>query len=143
MASPSTAGAVSALAEWSFPKTHADVPAYKEDGKTPRGGPHVGPILAQWLNQERNGQLLRSLRFWSFVLTRGDRKGLRIRTGHEAIAISFTPATGTLGFGIAGDTIDYDRLMNAEYQDDLSIPDLQPVAPEQYTLGFEDTSATP
>jgi hypothetical protein len=114
----------------------------KEDGKSPRGGPHVGPILSQWLNQERNGQLLRSLRFWSLVLTRGDRKELRIRTGHEAIAISLTPATGMLGFGIGGDTLDYDRLMNAEYQDDLSIPDLQAVAPEQYTLGFDDTSGT-
>jgi hypothetical protein len=109
----------------------------KEDGKTPRGGAHVGPILSQWLNQERNGQLLRSLRFWSLVLTRGDRKELRIKTGHEAIAISLTPANGTLGFGIGGDTIDYDRLMNAEFQDDLSIPDLQPVAPEQYSLEFE------
>jgi hypothetical protein len=115
----------------------------KEDGKTPRGGAHVGPILSQWLNQERNGQLLRSLRFWSLVLTRGDRKELRIKTGHESIAIQLTPATGTLGFGIAGDIIDYDRLMNAEYQDDLSIPELQPVGPEQYTLGFDDTFATP
>ncbi|HLG95307.1 MAG TPA: toll/interleukin-1 receptor domain-containing protein [Bryobacteraceae bacterium] len=114
----------------------------KEDGKTPRGGSHVGPILSQWLNQERNGQVLRSLRFWSLVLTRGDRKELRINTGHEAIAVSTTPANGALGFGIGGDTIDYDRLMNAEYQDDLAIPDLQSVAPEQYTLGFEAMEGT-
>jgi hypothetical protein len=33
----------------------------------PRGVPHVGPILSQWLIQERNGQLLRSLRFWSLA----------------------------------------------------------------------------
>jgi hypothetical protein len=113
----------------------------KEDGKTPRGGAHVGPILSQWLNQERNGQLLRSLRFWSLVLTRGDKKDLRIKTGHEAITVSLRPATGMIGFGIGGDSIDYDRLMNAEFQDDLTIPDLEPLGPEQLLLGFDSPPA--
>ena len=111
----------------------------KDDGKTPRGGKHVGPILSQWLNQERNGQLLRSLRFWSLVLTRGDKKELRIQTGHEAITISLTPANGPISFGINGDTIDYDRLMNAEYEDDLRIPDLERTDPEQLNLTFGET----
>lgn len=109
----------------------------KDDGKKPRGGNHVGPILSQWLNQERNGQLLRSLRFWSLVLTRGNKQELTIATGHEAITINLTPANGTIGFGINGDTIDYDRLLQAEYEDDLRIPDLEPDH-EQLNLSFGD-----
>lgn len=48
-------------------------PAYlltKPDGKKARGGARVGPILSHWINQERNGQILRSLRFWSLVLSK-------------------------------------------------------------------------
>jgi len=113
------------------------IPTYMltgEDGKTPRGGPRVGPILSQWLNQERNGQILRSLRFWSLVLTRGNKDELIIVTGNEQLRISLSPASGTLDFGILGDSIDYDRLINAELEDDLAIPDL---VPEQYSL-FEE-----
>lgn len=102
-----------------------------EDGKSPRGGPRVGPILSQWLNQERNGQLLRSLRFWSLVLTRGNKDELRIITGHEELVVSLSPASGSMDFGILGDSIDYDRLIHAEYEDDLATPEL---GPEQYLL---------
>ena len=106
-----------------------------EDGKTPRGGPRVGPILSQWLNQERNGQILRSLRFWSLVLTRGNKDELIIITGNEQLRISLSPASGTLDFGILGDSIDYDRLISAELEDDLATPDL---VPEQYSLFGEE-----
>jgi hypothetical protein len=102
-----------------------------EDGKTPRGGPRVGPILSQWLNQERNGQVLRSIRFWSLVLTRGNKEELIIATGNEKLRISLSPASGSMDFGIRGDSIDYDRLINAEFEDDLAMPEL---APEQYQL---------
>jgi hypothetical protein len=110
----------------------------KEDGKTARGGNRVGPILSQWLNQERNGQILRSLRFWSLVLTRGNKHHLRIKTGHEAIVINVSPTVGSIGFGINGDSIDYDRLMNAEFQDDLAIPDLEAIHGGQMLFSFED-----
>jgi hypothetical protein len=113
------------------------VPTYMltgEDGKTPRGGPRIGPILSQWLNQERNGQLLRSLRFWSLVLTRGNQDELIIQTGIERVRISLSPASGQIDFGILGDSIDYDRLMRAEYEDDLATPDL---VPQQISFVFE------
>jgi len=101
-----------------------------------RGGSRVGPILSQWLNQERNGQVLRSFRFWSLVLTRGDQKELHIPTAHESIRISLAPAAGVLGFGIRGDTIDYDRLMAAEFEDDLAVPELAEIPEEQLTFTF-------
>jgi hypothetical protein len=41
-----------------------------------------------------------------------------------------------IGFGIGGDTIDYDRLMNAEFEDDLRVPDLEAIRPEQLSFGF-------
>jgi hypothetical protein len=93
------------------------------DGKTPRGGPRVGPILSHWLNQERNGQILRSLRFWSLVLARG-KPELLIPTGQKPIRISLTPATGLLEFGIAADRIDYDELTRSEMEDDIEMPQL-------------------
>jgi hypothetical protein len=105
-----------------------------DDGKTPRGGPRVGPILSQWLNQERNGQVLRSLRFWSLVLSRGDKEELLIETGLERVKISLAPAGGIMDFGILGDSIDYDRLINAEIEDDLATPEL---GSEQYSFLFE------
>jgi hypothetical protein len=109
-----------------------------EKGKA-RGGTRVGPILSRWLNQERNGQMLRSLRFWSLVLTRGNQKELHLPTGHESIRISLAPAAGLLGFGIRGDMIDYDRLMNAEFEDDLAVPELAEIPAEQLSFTFGPT----
>jgi hypothetical protein len=96
-----------------------------KDGKVPRGGSRVGPVLSHWLNQERNGQILRSIRFWSLVLTRG-RNELCIPTGQEPIRIGLTPARGVVDFGIISDSVDYDRLINAEMEDDLAVPELAP-----------------
>jgi hypothetical protein len=96
-----------------------------KDGKVPLGGSRVGPVLSHWLNQERNGQILRSIRFWSLVLTRGKNE-ICIPTGQESIRVGLTPARGLVGFGIVSDTVDYDRLINAEMEDDLAIPELAP-----------------
>lgn len=94
-----------------------------KDGKVPRGGSRVGPVLSHWLNQERNGQILRSIRFWSLVLARG-KDELCIPTGQEPIRVGLTPARGVVGFGIISDAVDYDRLINAEMEDDLAVPEL-------------------
>jgi len=93
------------------------------DGKIPRGGSRVGPVLSHWLNQERNGQILRSIRFWSLVLTRG-KDELSMPTGQEPIRVALTPARGAIDFGIIADTVDYDRLIGAEMEDDLAVPEL-------------------
>ena len=100
-----------------------------KDGKVPRGGSRVGPVLSHWLNQERNGQILRSIRFWSLVLARGKNE-LCIPTGQAPIRVGLTPARGIVGFGISSDAVDYDRLVNAEMQDDLSVPELAPEKPQ-------------
>lgn len=102
------------------------------DGKVPRGGPRVGPVLSHWLNQERNGQILRSIRFWSLVLSRGQSE-ISIPTGQQPIRVALTPARGLLGFGIICDSVDYDRLINAEMEDDLLVPELAPET-DQYEL---------
>jgi hypothetical protein len=95
----------------------------QEDGKTPRTAKWVGPVLSHWLNQERNGQILRSLRFWSLVLARS--KELRIETGQSPICVDLTPTSGRLGFGIAADQMNFDRLMEAELADDVEVPQLE------------------
>src|SRR5206468_6516591 len=95
----------------------------KPNGKTPRGGSRVGPILSHWINQERNGQILRSLRFWSLVLARA--RQLTIETGEGPIQVDLAPISGTLNFGVASDHMNFDRLMEAEIQDDFKVPQLE------------------
>lgn len=95
----------------------------KDDGKTPRTSRWVGPILSHWLNQERNGQILRSLRFWSLVIARA--KELTIETGQTPVCVDLTPISGTLGFGIASDQMSFDRLMESEIEDDYQVPQLE------------------
>jgi hypothetical protein len=95
----------------------------KDDGKTPRTSKWVGPVLSHWTNQERNGQILRSLRFWSLVLARA--RELRIETGESPICVDLAPISGTLEFGIASDQMNFDALMEAEMEDDYRIPQLE------------------
>jgi len=92
------------------------------NGRKARSGRRVGPVLSHWLNHERNGQILRSIRFWSLVLSRGSLKEFAMVTGHERVVVGLTPANGTLQFGILGDSIDYERLIQAEFEDDLAVP---------------------
>lgn len=66
-------------------------------------------------------------RFWSLVLTRGKNE-LSIPTGQGPIRVGLTPARGVIDFGIVSDTVDYDRLIGAEMEDDLSVPELAPEA---------------
>jgi len=63
------------------------------------------------------------LRFWSLVLAHGGRD-IQIQTGQSPLRIGLTPASGLLGFGILGDSINYDRPMTAEIEDDLAVPAL-------------------
>jgi hypothetical protein len=110
----------------------------KEDGKSPRTSRWVGPVLSHWLNQERNGQILRSLRFWSLVLARG--RELRIETGQSPICVDLTPISGTLDFGIASDQMDFDALMNTELQDDYRVPQLELFGEETSIANTEENT---
>jgi hypothetical protein len=109
----------------------------KDDGKTPRTSRWVGPVLSHWLNQERNGQILRTLRFWSLVLARA--RELTIETGQTPIRVDLTPIFGTLSFGIAGDQMNFDRLMEAEIQDDMKVPQLE-LFGEEGAIAYTDES---
>lgn len=109
----------------------------KDDGKTPRTNRWVGPVLSHWLNQERNGQILRTLRFWSLVLARA--RELAIETGQTRICVDLTPISGTLGFGIASDQMNFDRLMDAEIQDDAAVPQLELFGEESSIAYTEET----
>jgi len=109
----------------------------KEDGKTPRISRWVGPVLSHWSSQERNGQILRSLRFWSLVLAKA--KVLTIDTGQTPIRVDLTPISGTLDFGIASDQISFDNLMEAELQDDSRVPQLEMFGEESSIAYTEET----
>jgi hypothetical protein len=96
------------------------------DGKTPATTQPVGPVFPGLRQPERNGQVLRSLRFWSAVLAKGHHE-IRINTGQAPIRARLTPLSGLTQFGIPSDRMDYDQLMLAEMGDDLLIPALGPL----------------
>jgi len=101
----------------------------KDDGKTARTSRWVGPALSPWTREEGNGQILRSLRFWTLVLT-GDKekraaRELRIETGQSPICVDLAPISGMLDFGIASDHMSFDALMDAAMADDDKIPQLE------------------
>lgn len=62
------------------------------DGKTPSTAQPVGPVNSFPPNQEENGQILRTLRFWSAVFAKGHRE-LRIDAGTNPIRVRLTPAS--------------------------------------------------
>ena len=96
------------------------------DGKTPATTRPVGPVFPGSRQPERNGQVLRSLRFWSAVLAKGHHE-IRINTGQAPIRAKLTPLSGLTQFGIPSDQMDYDQLMLAEMEDDLLMPALGPL----------------
>ena len=110
------------------------------DGKTSAVNRQVGPLLTHSKRRERNGQALRSLRFWSVVLAKGHQE-LRINTGSAPMRARLTPLSGFSRSGIQNDRMDYDQLMIAETQDDLSIPELSLIQQESAIHHEEDVSS--
>jgi hypothetical protein len=110
------------------------------DGKTSAANQEVGPVLSDSRDRERNGQVLRSLRFWSVVLAKGHQE-LRINTASSPMRARLTPLSGFSPSGIQSDRMDYDQLMLAETQDDLSIPELGPIRQESAIHHEEDISS--
>jgi hypothetical protein len=99
------------------------------DGKTPVTTQPVGPVFSGSQQPERNGQVVRSLRFWSAVLAKGHHE-IRINTGQAPVRAKLTPLSGFTQFGIPSDHMDYDQLMLAEIEDDLLMPALGPFGQE-------------
>jgi hypothetical protein len=101
----------------------------KLDGETPAPTQLVAPLFSGYPQQQRNGQVLRSLRFWSTVLAKGHLE-IRMNTGQAPVRIKLTPLSGFTPVGIASDRTDYDQLMFAEMEDDLMMPALGPLEQE-------------
>jgi hypothetical protein len=110
------------------------------DGKTPVTTQPVGPILSGIPQQERNGQILRSLRFWSAVLAKGHHE-IRINTGQAPFRTKLTPLSGFALFGMRSDQMDYDQLMFTEMEDDLLMPALGPLEQESIISHEEGISS--
>jgi hypothetical protein len=110
------------------------------DGKTSASNRQVAPVLSHSKGRERNGQVLRALRFWSVVLAKGHQE-LRINTGSSPARTRLTPLSGFSLSGIQNDRMDYDQLMIAETQDDLLIPELGPMQQESAIHHEEDISS--
>ena len=96
------------------------------DGKTPSTAHPVGPVSSFPLNQERNGQILRTLRFWSAVFAKGHRE-LRIDGGTNPIRVRLTPASGSSQSAVSNDQMDFDSLALADLVGAQLIPELAPI----------------
>ena len=110
------------------------------DGKTPVTTQPVGPVLSGTPQPERNGQILRSLRFWSAVLAKGHHE-IRINTGQAPFRAKLTPLSGFALFGMRSDQMDYDQLMFTEMEDDLLMPELGPLEQEVIITDEEGKSS--
>jgi hypothetical protein len=111
------------------------------DGKTASSTQAIGPLLSGSDQQERNGQVLRSLRFWSAVLAKGHHE-IRINTGQTPVRAKLTPLSGFTQFGIPSDRMNYDLMMLAEMEDDLLMPALGPLGQESLFNDEEGVSST-
>jgi hypothetical protein len=100
------------------------------DGKTPATSQPVGPVFSGSEYRERNGQILRSIRFWSAVLAKGHHE-IRVNTGQTPVRVKLTPLSGFTQFGIPGDQMNYDLMMLGAMEDDLLIPALGPLGQER------------
>jgi hypothetical protein len=101
----------------------------KLDSKTPATIQPVGPAFSGPHSQLRNGQILRSWRFWSTVLAKGHHE-IRINTGQAPIRTKLTPMSGFTQFGISSDRMNYDQMMQTAMEDDLLMPALAPLEQE-------------
>ncbi|HTC65136.1 MAG TPA: hypothetical protein VK709_20010 [Candidatus Saccharimonadales bacterium] len=95
----------------------------KLDSKTPAMTQHVAASFSGQQSQKRNGQILRSWRFWSTVLAKGHHE-IRINTGQAPVRTRLTPISGFTEFGISTDRLNYDQMMQTAMEDDLLIPSL-------------------
>jgi hypothetical protein len=111
------------------------------DGKTASSTQVIGPLFSGPDQQERNGQVLRSLRFWSAVLAKGHHE-IRINTGQTPVRAKLTPLSGFTQFGIPSDRMNYDLMMLAEMEDDLLMPALGPLGQESLFNDEEGVSST-
>ena len=111
------------------------------DGRTAATTQPVGPLLSGSEQQERNGQVLRSLRFWSSVLAKGHHE-IRISTGQAPVRAKLTPLSGFTQFGIPSDRMNYDLMMLTEMEDDLLMPALGPLGQESLINDEEGVSST-
>jgi len=103
----------------------------KLDSKTPATTQPDAAFSSGPQSQKRNGQILRSWRFWSTVLAKGHQE-IRINTGQAPVRTKLTPISGFAEFGISYDRLNYDQMMQIAMEDDLLIPALGPTEqPEQ------------
>jgi hypothetical protein len=96
------------------------------DGKTPSTDRPVGPVNSFPLIEEKNGQVLRTLRFWSAVFAKGHRE-LRIDAGANPIRVRLTPASASSQSVISNDQTDFDSLALTDLDDAQLIPELAPI----------------
>jgi hypothetical protein len=96
------------------------------DGRTPSTSHPVGPVNSFPSNQEKSGQILRTLRFWSAVFAKGHRE-LRIDGGTNPIRVRLTPASGSSQSAFSNDQMDFDSLALADLDDAQLIPELAPI----------------
>jgi hypothetical protein len=101
----------------------------KLDSKTPATIQPFKASVSESRSQERNGQILRSWRFWSTVLAKGHHE-IRINTGQAPVRTRLTPISGFTEFGISSDRLNYDQIMQTAMEDDLLIPPLGPLDQE-------------
>jgi hypothetical protein len=85
---------------------------FTQDGYTPLDGKSMGRLSIQWGGKQKNVDVLRTLIFWTKVLSR-QTKEMRILAGADTITVSALPAKAHSTFGIDGDHVHIKALMTS------------------------------
>jgi hypothetical protein len=82
---------------------------FTSDGVTPLPQNRMSSISSRWMYDEYNPSLFYNLRFWTYVLSEGQRK-LVIDSGKSVTEVETTPATIEMNYGIDGDHFSVEKM---------------------------------
>lgn len=118
---------------------------FTTDGYKVIGGTKATKKAMQWGGRQQNDDILRSILFWSRLLTASGKEA-RIQAGADVIILRSLPATGVIPWGIAHDHIHMTSLMeeadfDMEHVEDLILESLadEPDAEEPTDANENDT----
>jgi len=82
---------------------------FTSDGVTPLPQKRMTSISSRWMFDEYNPSLFYNLRFWTYILSEGQRR-LAIDAGKAIIEVETTPATTEMNYGIDGDHFSVEKM---------------------------------
>jgi hypothetical protein len=98
------------------------------DGEHSISPREIGSLSSKWTHNEYNSSVLYHIRFWSFILSKGQEKISMKLAENNQITIDTTPAVSDITVGIEGDQLSIDKVFEVAEDDtkeDFNIDDIE------------------